>query len=93
MKFDLEKYATAAINWGKIMNRNRIKILNGQTIKSHQDKAYKYLGTLQLDNIKHEQVKNAISEEYIQRVRKVLKAKLNGGNFPIKWWKLSYSVP
>ncbi|KAJ7312127.1 hypothetical protein JRQ81_006469 [Phrynocephalus forsythii] len=53
---------------------------NGQAIKYHQSEAYKYLGILQLDYIKHGQLKNVVSKEYIQRVRKVLKSKLNGGN-------------
>lgn len=52
-----------------------------QTIRIHQDEAYKYLGILQLDNIKDGQVKNMISKKYIQRViANVLKMKLNNGN-------------
>ena len=38
------------------------------------------MGILQADDIKHVQVKKKVASEYTMRVRKVLKAKLNGGN-------------
>lgn len=49
---DLEKRATLAINQGKVTHSNETEMLNSQTIRSHQDETYKYLGTLQLGNIK-----------------------------------------
>ena len=44
--------------------------------------AYKYLGVLEGDEIKHTQMKRRIEEEYFRRVRKIyiLKCKLNGDN-------------
>ena len=44
------------------------------------EESYKYMGILQADDIKHVQVKKKVASEYTMRVRKVLKAKLNGGN-------------
>uniref|UniRef100_A0A803THT2 Reverse transcriptase domain-containing protein n=1 Tax=Anolis carolinensis TaxID=28377 RepID=A0A803THT2_ANOCA len=80
MEFGLDKCSTVALKKGKIIESEGINMPNGQTIKSHQPEAYKYLGILQLDNIKHEHVKTVVSKEYTQRVRKILKSKLNGGN-------------
>ena len=40
--------------------------------------AYKYLGLLEGNEIKHTEMKRRIEEEYFRRVRKILKCKLNG---------------
>lgn len=71
--------AAAAIQHGKITNKNGIEMPNCQIIRCHQEEFYKYLGILQLGDIKHGQVKNEISKEDIQRGRKLLKIQLNGG--------------
>ena len=52
---------------------NNIRVVN-------LEESFKYLGILQADDIKHVQVKKKAASEYIKRVRKVLKSKLNGGN-------------
>ena len=41
--------------------------------------SYKYLG-VQAKDVKHRQVKKQTSAEYTNRIRKILKSKLNGGN-------------
>ena len=41
---------------------------------------YKYLGILEAYDTKLEEMKGQIKEEYIRRVRNILKSKLNGGN-------------
>ena len=38
--------------------------------------AYKYLGMLEGDEIKHTEVNRRIEKEYFRRVRKILKSKL-----------------
>ena len=35
---------------------------------------------MEADDVKHEEMKDQIKEEYISRVRNILKSKLNGGN-------------
>ena len=40
---------------------------------------YKYLGILEADDLKHAHMKEAISKEYLRRIRKILKSNLNGG--------------
>ena len=39
-----------------------------------------YLGTLEADDVKHSDMKLSISREYLRRIKKILKSKLNGGN-------------
>ena len=41
---------------------------------------YRYLGGLEADDAKHNEMKQPISKEYLRRIRKILKSKLNGGN-------------
>lgn len=54
---------------------------NGNEIKSLDlEGSYKYLGILQANDIRHAEIKEKIRNEYIRRVRKILKSKLNGGN-------------
>ena len=58
-----------------------IELPNGKVIKSLQEgESYKYLGILEADEFLEEKIKLNVSKEYIKRLRKVLKSKLNGGN-------------
>ena len=58
-----------------------IELPNGKIIKSLQEgESYKYLGILEADKFLEEKMKLNVSKEYIRRLRKVLKSKLNGGN-------------
>ncbi|XP_053166186.1 uncharacterized protein LOC128351082 [Hemicordylus capensis] len=81
MEFGLDKCAALIKNRGKITKTEGIELPNGSKIKNLEEKEpYKYLGILQADNIAHTEVKRKIGSEYIRRVRKILKSKLNGGN-------------
>ena len=42
--------------------------------------AYKFLGMLERDEIKHNEINRRIEKEYFRLARKILKSKLNGGN-------------
>ena len=79
IEFGIEKCAMLVMEKGKIVTSVRIELPNGKVIKSLQEgESYKYLGILEAD--KFLQVKLNVSKEYIKRLRKVLKSKLNGGN-------------
>ena len=51
----------------------------------------KYLGILEADKFSKEKMKLNVSKEYIRRLRKVLKSKLNGGNLVcgVNTWAVS----
>ena len=58
-----------------------IELPDGKVIKLLQEgESYKYLGILEVDKFLEEKMKLNVTKEYIRRIRKVLKAKLNGGN-------------
>ena len=81
MEFGIEKCATLVIEKGKIVKSVGIELLDGKVIKSLQEgESYKYLEILEADKFLEEKMKLNVSKEYIKRLRKVLKSKLNGGN-------------
>ena len=70
MEFVLPKCGVLIMKGGKVVKSEGISMLDG----------YKYHGILEADGVKHEEMKDQIKEEYIRRVRNILKSKLNGGN-------------
>ena len=76
----------------KIVNSVGIEWPDGKTIKSLQEgESYKYLGILETEKVLQERIKLNVSKEYIRRLRKVLKSKLNGGNLVcgVNTWAVS----
>ena len=81
MEFGIEKCAMLVMEKEKIVKSVGIELADGKVIKSLQeDKRYKYLGILEADKFLEKKMKLNVSKEYIRRLRKVLKSKLNGGN-------------
>ena len=81
MEFGIGKCAMLVMEKGKIEKSVGIELPDGKVIKSLQEgESYKYLGILEADKFLEEEMKLIISKEYIRRLRKVLKSKLNGGN-------------
>ena len=82
MEFGIEKCAMLVMEKGKIVKSVGIELPDGKVIKSLQEgESYKYLGILEADKFLEEKVKLNILKEYIRRLRRFLKSKLNGGNF------------
>ena len=92
MECGIEKCAMLVMEKGKIVKSVGRELPNGRVIKSLQeDKSYKYLGILEADKFLEEKMKLNVSKEYIRRLRKVLKSKLNGGNLVhgVNTWAVS----
>ena len=81
MEFGIEKCAMLVMEKGKIVKSVDIELPDGKVIKSLQEReSYKYSGILVAEKFLGERMKLNVSKEYIRRLRKVLKSKLNGGN-------------
>ena len=81
MKFGIEKCAMLVMEKEKVVKSVGIELPDGKVIKSLQEaESYKYLGNLEVDKFLEKKMKLNFSKEYIRRLRKVLKSKLNGGN-------------
>lgn len=67
----------------------------GREIKTlDEGKSYKYLGVLETDEFKHEEMKDNLTKEYFRRLRKVLQTTLNGAQVvaTIPTWAISTEV-
>ena len=51
-----------------------------QHIRKVEEESYKYLCILQLDMTRNTKMKHRITSEYVRRVKKLCRSKLNGGN-------------
>ena len=81
MEFGIEEYAMLVMEKEKIVKSVGIELPDGKVIKSLQEgESYKYLGILEADKFLEKRMKLNDLKEYIKRIRKVLKSKLNGGN-------------
>ena len=92
MDFGIEKCALLVTEKGKIVKSVGIEFLDGKVIKLLQEgESYQYLGILEADKFLEEKMKLNISKEYIRRLRKVLKSKLNGGDLVrgVNTWAVS----
>ena len=65
---------------GKVVKSEGISMPDGKIMKNIDESGYRYLGILEADGVKHEEMEDQIKKEYIRRVRNMLKSKLNGGN-------------
>ena len=92
MEFSIEKCAMLVMEKGKIVKSIGIELPDGKVIKSLQEgESYKYLGILEADKFLEEKTKFNVLKEYIRRIRKVLKSKLNEGNLVngVNTWAVS----
>ena len=92
MAFGIEKCAMLVMEKGKIVKSIGIELPDGKVIKSLQEgESYKYSKILEADKFLEEKMKLNVSKEYIRRLRKVLKLKLNGGNLVrgVNTWAVS----
>ena len=81
MEFGIEKRAMLVTEKRKIVKSVGIELPDSKVIKSLQEgESDKYLGILEADQFLEEKMKLNVSKEDIRRLRKVLKAKLIGGN-------------
>ena len=77
MKFGIEECALVNIKRGKIIRTEGIQLPGGNNIKDIAETGYKYLGIIEGEEIKHQEMKEKIHKEYIKRLKAILKAKLN----------------
>ena len=80
MEFGIDKCAVANISKGKTIQTEGITLPDDRTIKDIGMSSYKYLGILESDTIKNQEMKIAIKKEYFSRIRAIFKSKLNSRN-------------
>ena len=93
MECGIEKCSTLEMQKGKIVKSVGIGLPDGKVINSLQEGEIlgKCLGILEVDKFLEEKMKLNVSKEYIRRLRKVLKSKLNSENlvYGVNAWAVS----
>lgn len=93
MMFGIDKCAVVVMKRGKLDGKNHDVVMpNEDVIKTiDEEKPYKYLGVTETDSVKHQEMKESVRKEYLRRLRKVLRSKLNSGNLikAINTWAVS----
>ena len=80
MEFGIEKCALVSFQRGKVTRTEGIQLPDGNNIKDIDETGYKYLGIIEGEEIKLQEMKENIKREYTKRLRAILKSKLNSGN-------------
>ena len=85
MEFSIEKRAMLVMKIGKRHMTEGIELPNqGKFRAPGEIETYKYLDILELDTIKHAEMKEKLKKKYPRKTRKLLEIKLYGRNL-IKW--------
>ena len=81
MEFGIEKCAMLVIKKGKKEITEGIELPSQEKIRSLGEKEnYKYLGILEADTVKQNEMKSRVKQEYLRRTRKLLETKLCSRN-------------
>lgn len=80
MRFGIQKCATIVMKRGKKEEDDGILLPDGQIMHDLGNENYKYLGVLEADKVKMNEMKDMVTKEYKRRLKLVLESKLNGGN-------------
>ena len=81
MEFGIEKCAMLVMKSGKRHMTDGMELPNHDKIRTlGEEETYKYLGILEADTIKQEEMKDKIRKEYLRRTKKLLETKLSSRN-------------
>ena len=80
MELGMKKCGILNMKIEKVVRCERIKLPNSEVMKEVEKEGYTYLGIVELDKIKENEMKEITIKEYKRRLRLVLKSKLNRKN-------------
>ena len=79
MSLGLDKREVLETIRGRQVGSSGIDLPDDQHIRQVEEEGYKHLGILQLDVTLNTKMKDKITSEYVRRVNKLCRSKLNGG--------------
>ena len=79
MEFGINKCGVTVIKKDRVSKTEVLRLLNGEII-TEVNEGYKYLGILELDEIKEQEMKEVFRKEYMRRLKLIMKSKLHGRN-------------
>ena len=91
MEFGIEKCVVIIMNRGKVKSTDGIELPSGEKIREIEEGGYKYLGILEYDRVKEQEMKDKFRNEYFRRTKLILKSKLNRRNkiMALNTWAVS----
>ena len=91
MEFGIKKCGVIIMNRGKFKSTDGIDLPSGEEMREIEEDGYKYLGILEYDRIKEQEMKDKFRNENFRRAKLILKNKLNGRNkiMPLNTWAVS----
>ena len=91
MEFGIKKCGVIIMNRGKVKSTDEIELPSGEKIREIEEGGYKYLGILEHDRVKEQEMKDKFMNEYFRRTKLILKRKLNGRNkiMALNTWAVS----
>ena len=69
MEFGYRKCGLLILTRGKVVRNQGIELPNGETMKEVEQEGYKYLGIVELDKMKENEMKEKTIKEYKRRLR------------------------
>ena len=78
MEFGLRKCGILTLKRGKVDLSEVIELSNGEVMREVEQEGYTYLGIVELNKIKEDEMNDKITREYKRRLRLILRSKLNG---------------
>ena len=90
MQLSIKKCSVIIMNRRKVKSIDVIELPSGEKIREIGD-GYKYLGILEYDYAKEQEMKDQFRNEYSRRAKLILNSKLNGRNkiMALKTWTVS----
>ena len=69
MEFVIKKCGVIIMNRGKVKSTDRIELPSGEKIREIEAEGYKYLGILEYDRIKGQEMKDKFRNEYFRKAK------------------------
>ena len=80
MQFGIKKCGVFIMERGKVIRIDGIRLPDGKHMKDIDETGYTFLGILETDKIKEKEMKEKFSKEFLRRLSRILRSKLNGRN-------------
>ena len=78
MEFGIKKCGVACVKRGKLSKAEGLRLLSGKMITEVNEEGYRYLGIIELDKVKEQEMKLEFRAEYMRRLKLIMKSKLHG---------------
>ena len=80
MEFGIKKFDVLVLKIGKVVSSEGVQMSDGERIEEVEENGYKYLGILEYNKIKENEMKENFRREHVKITKLIMKITLNGRN-------------